>query len=148
MISFAEKAAHVDEILFSTNDSFDLDKITLFSICETDKINDEGELIGTLVLASTDDDMWTLINKSDTVNIARASDYIAIVMSGWAAPNSDTIPSESFGRKRVRILQFASSEGQVSVMRFEDDPTEQYCDDAVTGDFADQISKLMKRAGK
>ena len=33
-------------------------------------------------------------------------------------------------------------------MRFEDDPTEQYCDDAVTGDFADQISKLMKRAGK
>ena len=148
MISFAEKAAHVDELLFSTNDSFDLDKISLFSICETDKINDEGEIVGTLVLASTDDDMWTLMNKSDTVNITRASDYIAVVMTGWAAPNSDTTPSQSFERKRVRILQFASSEGQVSVMRFEDDPTEQHCDISATGDFADQISKLMKRAGK
>ena len=148
MISFAEKAAHVDEILFSTNDSFDLDKISLFSICETDRINDEGEIVGTLVLASTDDDIWTLMNKSDTVNIVRASDYIAIVMTGWAAPNLDTKPSQSFERKRVRILQFASSEGQVSVMRFEDDPTEQHCDISATGDFADQISKLMKRAGK
>ena len=148
MISFAEKAAHVDELLFSTNDSFDLDKISLFSICETDRINDEGEIVGTLVLASTDDDMWTLMNKSDTVNITRASDYIAVVMTGWAAPNSDTKPSQSFERKRVRVLQFASSEGQVSVMRFEDDPTEQHCDISATGDFADQISKLMKRAGK
>jgi len=148
MISFAEKAAHVDEILFSTNDSFDLDKISLFSICETDRINDEGEIVGTLVLASTDDDIWTLMNKSDTVNIVRASDYIAIVMTGWAAPNLDTKPSQSFERKRVRVLQFASSEGQVSVMRFEDDPTEQHCDISATGDFADQISKLMKRAGK
>jgi hypothetical protein len=148
MISFAEKAAHVDEILFSTNDNFHLDKISLFSICETDRMNDEGEIVGTLVLASTDDDMWTLMNKSDTVNIVRASDYIAIVMTGWAAPNLDTKPSQSFERKRVRILQFASSEGQVSVMRFEDDPTEQHCDISATGNFADEISKLMKRAGK
>jgi hypothetical protein len=148
MISFAEKAAHVDEILFSTNDNFHLDKISLFSICETDRINDEGELVGTLVLASTDDDMWTLMNKSDTVNIVRASDYIAVVMTGWAAPNSDTTPSQSFERKRVRVLQFASSEGQVSVVRFEDDPTEQHCDTSAFGDIANEISKLMKRAGK
>jgi len=102
-------------------------------------------------------DVYDLIESDASVELARRSDFIAIVTCGWAAPLSkDTnddddddkvAPSQHPLRRRVRLVVLASRGSVASVLRFSDTPDETVVDEGkARGSLADAILNLMAQS--
>ena len=101
-------------------------------------------------------DVYDLIESKASLELAKRSDFIAIVTCGWAAPLSkDTndddddkvAPSQHPLRRRVRLVVLASRSSVASVLRFSDTPDETVTDEGkATGSLADAILKLMAQS--
>ena len=102
-------------------------------------------------------DVYDLIESKASLELAKRSDFIAIVTCGWAAPLSkDTnddddddkvAPSQHPLRRRVRLVVLASRSSVSSVLRFSDTPDETVTDEGkATGSLADAILKLMAQS--
>ena len=101
-------------------------------------------------------DVYDLIESKASLELAKRSDFIAIVTCGWAAPLSkDTndddddkvAPSQHPLRRRVRRVVLASRSSVASVLRFSDTPDETVTDEGkATGSLADAILKLMAQS--
>lgn len=100
-------------------------------------------------------DVYELIESDASLELAKRSDFIAIVTCGWAAPLSkDTnddddkvAPSQHPLRRRVRLVVLASRSSVSSVLRFSDTPDETVTDEGkATGSLADAILKLMAQS--
>jgi hypothetical protein len=101
-------------------------------------------------------DVYDLIESNASVELARRSEFIAIVTCGWAAPLSkDTndddddkvAPSQHPQRRRVRLVVLASRSSVASVLRFSDTPDETVTDEGkATGSLADAILNLMAQS--
>ena len=101
-------------------------------------------------------DVYDLIESDASLELAKRSDFIAIVTCGWAAPLSkDTndddddkvAPSQHPLRRRVRLVVLASRSSVSSVLRFSDTPDETVTDEGkATGSLADAILKLMAQS--
>ena len=101
-------------------------------------------------------DVYDLIESKASVELARRSDFIAIVTCGWAAPLSNNTndddddkvaPSQHPQRRRVRLVVLASRSSVASVLRFSDTPDETVTDEGkATGSLADAILKLMAQS--
>ena len=101
-------------------------------------------------------DVYDLIESNASVELARRSEFIAIVTCGWAAPLSkDTndddddkvAPSQHPQRRRVRLVVLASRSSVSSVLRFSDTPDETVTDEGkATGSLADAILNLMAQS--
>lgn len=107
----------------------------------------EGGLVTTL--AEKADDVYELLASDYSRAVARVSDFIALVTTGWAAPlNEDGepegMPSEHHARRRVRLTVLANRESVASVLRFEDDPDNIVTDEGqATGALADAVQDLL-----
>lgn len=145
MSNLLAKAELVESLFHESPESgFSQKAAMLFSVVE----GDEGVAI---TLASENGDVYDLLASDDTAQVAKASDYIAIVTSGWASPidgsEGEVAPSQHPQRRRVRLLVMASREDMASVMRFEDDPENPILDDGkATGSLADALHFVMVRA--
>ena len=138
--------AEMTEMLISEQlkGQFDLKRAMFFAINETD----EGVA---LVLAGEHGDIYDLLDSDDSRAVAKVSDYIAVLTSGWAAPlptsdsdDAEVAPSQHPERRRVRLMVFASKDGCASVMRFSDTPDETITDDGkAQGALADAIMDLF-----
>lgn len=100
-------------------------------------------------------DVYELIESDASLELAKRSDFIAIVTCGWAAPlSNDTnddddkvAPSQHPQRRRVRLVVLASRSSVSSVLRFSDTPDETVTDEGkATGSLADAILKLMAQS--
>ena len=100
-------------------------------------------------------DVYDLIESKASVELARRSDFIAIVTCGWAAPLSNNTnddddkvaPSQHPQRRRVRLFVLASRSSVASVLRFSDTPDETVTDEGkATGSLADAILNLMAQS--
>lgn len=100
-------------------------------------------------------DVYDLIESKASVELARRSDFIAIVTCGWAAPLSNNTnddddkvaPSQHPQRRRVRLVVLASRSSVASVLRFSDTPDETVTDEGkATGSLADAILNLMAQS--
>ena len=138
--------AEITEMLISEQlkGQFDLKRAMFFAINETD----DGVA---LVLAGEHGDIYDLLDSDDSRAVAKVSDYIAVITSGWAAPlptsdsdDAEVAPSQHPERRRVRLMVFASKDGCASVMRFSDAPDETITDDGkAQGALADAIMDLF-----
>jgi len=100
-------------------------------------------------------DVYELIESDASLELAKRSDFIAIVTCGWAAPiranddddDDDVAPSQHPQRRRVRLVVLASRSSVSSVLRFSDTPDETVTDEGkATGSLADAILKLMAQS--
>lgn len=101
-------------------------------------------------------DVYDLIESKASVELARRSDFIAIITCGWAAPLSNNTndddddqvaPSQHPQRRRVRLVVLASRSSVASVLRFSDTPDETVTDEGkATGSLADAILNLMAQS--
>jgi hypothetical protein len=146
MSAILEKA-EITEMLISEQleGRFDLKRAMFFAINETD----DGRVA--LALAGEHGDIYDLLDSDDSRAVAKVSDYIAVLTSGWAAPlptsdsdDAEVAPSQHPERRRVRLMVFASKDGWASVMRFSDTPDETITDDGnAQGALADAIMDLF-----
>lgn len=145
MSNLLAKAEAVEAIFHETHESaISIPRAMLLSVIE----GDEGVAI---TLASEHSDVYDLLDSEDTTQVAKVSDCIAVVTSGWASPidgsESDVAPSAHPKRRRVRLLVMASREGMASILRFEDDPENPILDDGeAKGTLADALHSVMVRA--
>jgi hypothetical protein len=136
-----EKAKIVEKMI-NERLGYEMPKSILFSITE----HEEGVSV---TETSTNGDVYDLLDSDDSKVIARISDYVAVVTTGWASPiDSDgevsTPPSKHPERRRVRLMVFASREGVASVLRFRDEPDEIVVDEGqATGSLADAVNSLF-----
>ncbi|MCU1398613.1 MAG: hypothetical protein JWN62_1722 [Acidimicrobiales bacterium] len=92
-------------------------------------------------------DAYALLGGSFGV-LARSFDAAAIVTGGWAAPmladgTMTHRPSRHPDRRRVRAVAVVSDAGVASVLRFEDDPTEQILrSEPGIGDMVDSLEAM------
>jgi len=100
-------------------------------------------------------DVYELIESDASLELAKRSDFIAIVTCGWAAPiranddddDDEVAPSQHPQRRRVRLVVLASRSSVSSVLRFSDTPDETVTDEGkATGSLADAILKLMAQS--
>jgi hypothetical protein len=133
-----EKAKVVEKMI-NERLGYEMPKSILFSITE----HEEGISV---TEASAEGDVYDLLGSDDSKVIARISDYVAVVTTGWAAPITDDMgaPSQHPERRRVRLMVFASREGVASVLRFRDEPDETVVDEGqATGSLADAVNSLF-----
>ena len=147
MSQILEKAEMAEHIFHQSMDKpFEIERALLFSINE----GDDGQV--SMTLANANGDVYDLIDNDDTLLVAKVSDYIAVVTTGWASPiDSDgevsTPPSKHPERRRVRLMVMVSRDQMASVMRFQDEPDETITDDGhATGSLADALMQVMAQA--
>jgi len=145
MSEILDKAEVTEQVISDElKGDFDLKTAMFFAINETD----EGVA---LVLAGEHGDIYDLLDSDDSRAVAKVSDYIAVVTSGWASPivegqsDDDQVPpSQHPERRRVRLMVFASKDGCASVMRFSDNPDETITDDGkARGALAEAVMSLF-----
>jgi len=154
--SIVDKALKAEEVIheglrarsedfdFENGDLFSVKHAMLFAVIE----NDERV---TLTLACEGADVYDLLDSDDTRQVAKVSDYVALLTCGWAAPVDhddptafDGPPSEHPDKRRVRLVVLACAEGVASVMRFADTPDEVISDnDQARGSLADAVKQLF-----
>ena len=145
MSNLLAKAEVVEAIFHESHESeFSIPRAMLLSVIE----GEEGVAI---TLASDNGDVYDLLDSDDTTQVAKVSDYIAIVTSGWASPidgsEGEVAPSAHPKRRRVRLLVMANREEMASVLRFEDDPENPILDAGqAEGTLADALYRVMVRA--
>jgi hypothetical protein len=145
MATFTESASRAEEII-DAEVGYEMGSAHLYSV----NIDLNGEV--SLTLATAERDVYDLLDSDTAVKVAQVSDYIALVTTGWAAPlnsegEAEGAPSEHPAKRRVRLSVFASRESVVSVLRFQDEPTEPVVDEGqATGSLADAVQNLLVRA--
>jgi len=145
MATFTESASQAEELI-NREVGYEMRSAHLYSV----NISLDGEV--SLTLATTEPDVYDLLDSDTAVKVAQVSDYIALVTTGWAAPlnsngEAEGAPSEHPEKRRVRLSVFASRESVVSVLRFQDEPTEPVVDEGqATGSLADAVQSLLTRA--
>ena len=133
----AEKAEVLEMLLEDSQIGYNLPGALLLAVNEHD-----GQVSVTEIATSTD--VYEMLEDPFSKASARVSDFIAVVSCGWAAPLcDDTTPRQHQERRRIRIVVFANAHGMVSVLRFEDDPSEPLIDDSGHGSLADAIQGLF-----
>jgi hypothetical protein len=105
-----------------------------------------------IVEACRDSDVYELLEGKGCADLLMANSHIALVTTGWAAPNdnddrdNDVAPSSHPKRRRVRLTLVADRAGTASVLRFEDTPDETVTDSGEAyGSLADAIHKAVWR---
>ena len=99
----------------------------------------------------THGDVYELLESEASMELAKRSEYVAIVTCGWAAPISEgdddeVAPSQHPARRRVRLVVLASRSSVSSVLRFSDTPDEVVTDAGkATGSLADAIHQLISK---
>ena len=100
----------------------------------------------------THGDVYELLESEASLELAKRSEYVAIVTCGWAAPIRDNddddavAPSQHPERRRVRLVVLASRNSVSSVLRFSDTPDEVVTDAGkATGSLADAIHQLISK---
>ena len=99
-------------------------------------------------------DVYELIESHASLEMAKRSEFIAIVTCGWAAPireddddDNQVAPSQHPARRRVRLVVLASRSSVSSVLRFSDTPDDTVIDEGkATGSLADAIQQLMAQS--
>lgn len=138
----AEKAEQMlnDEI------GFEMRKAQMYSLIEND-----NEV--SMTLAGESGDIYDLIMSRDALQVAKVSDFIALVTCGWASPrdnsddDDDVAPSQHPLRRRVRLLVLAGKDGMASCLRFSDTPDEVITDNGTaTGTLATALYDLLMSA--
>lgn len=101
----------------------------------------------------TSGDVYELLESEASMELAKRSEFIAIVTCGWAAPireddddDDQVAPSQHPARRRVRLVVLASRSSVSSVLRFSDTPDEVVTDAGkATGSLADAIHQLISK---
>jgi hypothetical protein len=100
----------------------------------------------------THGDVYELLESEASMELAKRSEYVAIVTCGWAAPiregddDDEVAPSQHPARRRVRLVVLASRRSVSSVLRFSDTPDEVVTDAGkATGSLADAIHQLISK---
>lgn len=145
MATFTDNAVKAESQLNEKGLGFSLDSARLYSV-NTDL---NGEL--SLTLACQHPDIYDLLEADEATAVARVSDFIGLVTTGWAAPlnngQPEGAPSEHPQRRRVRLFVLANAEKVTSVVRFQDDESEIVIDEGqATGSLADAIQQLVASA--
>jgi hypothetical protein len=141
LMARAEKA----EQMLNAEIGFDLSKAQMYSLIESD---DEVSM----TLAGESGDIYDLIMSRDALQVAKASDFIALVTCGWASPrdnddDDEIAPSQHPQRRRVRLLVLAGKDGMASCLRFSDTPDEVITDNGTaTGSLATALYDLLVSA--
>jgi hypothetical protein len=102
----------------------------------------------------THGDVYELLESEASLELAKRSEYVAIVTCGWAAPiregddDDDAVaPSQHPARRRVRLVVLASRTSVSSVLRFSDTPDEVVTDAGkASGSLADAIHQLISKS--
>lgn len=138
----AEKA----EQMLNDDIGFEMRKAQMYSLIEND-----NEV--SMTLAGESGDIYDLIMSRDALQVAKVSDFIALVTCGWASPtdnsddDDDVPPSQHPLRRRVRLLVLAGKDGMASCLRFSDTPDEVITDNGTaTGTLATALYDLLMSA--
>lgn len=97
-------------------------------------------------------DIYELLEMPATLKLAKASLVVAVITTGWAAPlengsESDVPPSQHPEKRRVRLVVIANRQEVISVLRFQDNPTETVVDEGrARGSLADAVKALLKKS--
>jgi len=148
MMGIVEKALLAEEIiheglLSQSSNAFGMKKALLFAVIE------QEETVS-LTLANEHSDVYDLLDSDDTREVAKVSDFIAVLTCGWASPTdgddeySDLPPSQHPAKRRVRLLVLACADGVASVLRFQDTPDEVISDPGqARGSLADAVKSVF-----
>ena len=144
-MSATELAENVESQIHDAH-PFDLKKALLVSVTN-------GSSGVELSLPLESGDIYDLMESKASSELAKRSEFIAVVTCGWAAPlpedddeeNREVVPSEHPKRRRVRLVILASRTEVTSVLRFADTPDETIIDlGKARGSLADAIQVLMQ----
>jgi len=137
-------ATEVEQILNDTKLGYEISQAQLYSVTK----------YGEYAIAGTHGDVYELLESDDSVAVANASDFIALVTCGWASPITDdddeeVAPSQHPKRRRVRLFVLASRQSVASVLRFSDEPDSVVTDEGkATGSLADAVHNLFAKTRK
>ena len=142
-MNITELAEKVESDINSTL-GFDLKQALLISV-------HDGEYGVELSAPLSNGDVYELLESDASLELAKRSQFIAIVTCGWAAPianddddDNQVAPSLHPERRRVRLVVLASRSSVSSVLRFSDTPDETVTDEGkAKGSLADAILNLM-----
>ena len=145
-MNITELAEKVESDINSTL-GFDLKQALLISV-------HDGEYGVELSAPLSNGDVYELIESDASLELAKRSQFIAIVTCGWAAPlanddddDNQVAPSQHPERRRVRLVVLASRSSVSSVLRFSDTPDETVTDEGkAKGSLADAILNLMAQS--
>lgn len=116
--------------------SFQMEQATLYAF----NFTPSGEMYGDFGLR--DFDIYDLLESETAKRIARTNDFVGIATTGNARP-IDSDPDDESDVRRCRLFCVVSREGIVSVLRFEDTPTEELIDEGeATGSLRDALLEL------
>lgn len=146
-VSIMARAEKAEQMLNESNEvGFEMRKAQMYSLIEND-----NEV--SMTLAGESGDVYDLIMSRDARQVARVSDFIAIVTCGWASPrdnsddDDDVAPSQHPLRRRVRLLVLVGQDGMASCLRFSDTPDEVITDNGTaTGSLATALHDLLMEA--
>lgn len=148
-LELAEMTEHkIHEIL---GENFELPNAVLYSV----EMKPSGEL--EIINRAISNDIYHLLESSTTLEIAQASENIAVLTCGWAAPvvrdeptdENEVAPSQHPDRRRVRLVVFANHNGVASVLRFSDSADEVVLDDgSARGSLADAVKNLLAQVAR
>jgi hypothetical protein len=137
-------ATEVEQSLNDTKLGYEISQAQLYSVTK----------YGEYAIAGTHGDVYELLESDDSVAVANASDFIALVTCGWASPITDdddeeVAPSKHPQRRRVRLFVLASRQSVASVLRFSDEPDSVVTDEGqARGSLADAVHNLFAKARK
>ena len=145
-MNITELAEKVESDINSTL-GFDLKQALLISV-------HDGEYGVELSAPLSNGDVYELLESDASLELAKRSQFIAIVTCGWAAPlanddddDNQVAPSQHPERRRVRLVVLASRSSVSSVLRFSDTPDETVTDEGkAKGSLADAILNLMAQS--
>ena len=145
MATFTDNAVKAESELNEKGLGFSLDSARLYSV--NTSLN--GDI--SLTLACQHPDIYDLLIAKEASAVAKVSDFIGVVTTGWAAPlnaegEADGAPSEHPSRRRVRLFILANAEKVTSVVRFQDEDEVVIDEGTATGSLADAIQRLVATA--
>jgi len=123
---------------------FNLPKASIYSV---KRASDELKV----VKRNDNGDVYDLLSDEYSLDVAKNSEYIAVLTCGWAAPvtaddDDEIAPSQHPQRRRVRLVIVANPKGVASVLRFSDNPNETVIDEGqAKGSLADAVQELFTR---
>lgn len=122
-------------------DDFTIPNAVAYSVTE----HDEGVSV---TFVQTSPDVYDLLADPNMFGVAKVSDYLLFVTTGWAAPipngeNTDTPPSQHPERRRVRLTMFANRDEIASVLAFQDEPNDKIVTSEGEGNLAEAVNNLF-----
>lgn len=118
-------------------DDFVIPSAVAYSVTE----HEEGVSV---TFVQTSPDVYEILSDPNMFGVAKMSDYIMVVSTGWASPISDEmIPSQHPERRRVRLTMFANREEIASVLAFQDGKDEKVVTTDGQGELANAVGNLF-----